>query len=326
MALPTDRNSLIAWCLRKLGEPTTHVNLDEEQIEDRVDEALEMFREYHMDGTALFCKGMRVTGSSLKLVAPPSGTIPLRQLVTGQTSGAEGRYEYMANETELVFIYTDRNDPTPFQDGEAIITTDGITAQLIAENAVTLGNMDKKYFDIDDSVIGITEFLVPRSSFGSHPINPFDLQYQLAQNVTIQTFLNADVITYYMFQQDIQLWNQLFVGVYPYFHARKQGRLYLEVNWPEKFRIGQYVVIKYWGAIDPTEHPKVYSDKWLRKYLAALLKEQWGTNLTKYNEVVLPGGIRLNGQQILEIGTQEKLAALEELRTTYEQPVPFKIG
>lgn len=328
MALPTDRNSLVKFCLQELGAPVIEINIDEEQIENQVDKALELFKEYHMDGTAIYYKAFKVTGSTLKLDGPPSIPFQYREYVTGQTSGAKGRVEgYDSDTNTLTFIFPNRVDPKDFVDGETIVgSLNGATATLVAADSQELGAMDKKYFELPNSVVGIIDILKTRSTFGSHPINPFDLQYQLAQQVTISTFLNADVITYYMYQQDIELWNMLFVGVNPYWHARKQNRLYIHCNWPEEFRVGQYVLIKFWGAIKPEEFPTVYGDKWVRKYLTALLQVQWGRNLTKYTNVALPGGLVLNGAEILQRGEIAKQEAEIELRTTYEMRTPFKIG
>lgn len=46
----TTRLGLIEYCLRALGEPVVEINIDEQQVEDRVDEAIEYFRQYHFDG------------------------------------------------------------------------------------------------------------------------------------------------------------------------------------------------------------------------------------------------------------------------------------
>lgn len=46
----TSRTELIQYALRELGAPLIEINVAEEQIQDRVDEALEFFREYHWDG------------------------------------------------------------------------------------------------------------------------------------------------------------------------------------------------------------------------------------------------------------------------------------
>ena len=49
MAKPTSRQQLIDYCLRALGAPVLEINIDEDQAEDRVDEALQFYQEYHSD-------------------------------------------------------------------------------------------------------------------------------------------------------------------------------------------------------------------------------------------------------------------------------------
>jgi hypothetical protein len=51
MSVPTSRETFKKWCLRKLGAPTIEINVTDEQVDDRIDEALHYFFDYHMDGT-----------------------------------------------------------------------------------------------------------------------------------------------------------------------------------------------------------------------------------------------------------------------------------
>jgi len=53
MAVST-RPQLIDYCLRRLGAPVTEINVDDEQISDRIDDAIEFFQEYHFDGVEKF--------------------------------------------------------------------------------------------------------------------------------------------------------------------------------------------------------------------------------------------------------------------------------
>ncbi len=50
MAKPSSRQELIDYCLRQLGEPVLEVNVDDDQIEDAVDDAIQFFHERHFDG------------------------------------------------------------------------------------------------------------------------------------------------------------------------------------------------------------------------------------------------------------------------------------
>ena len=50
MAVPTSKATLKEHCLRSLGKPVIDVNVDPDQCDDRIDDALQYFAEYHMDG------------------------------------------------------------------------------------------------------------------------------------------------------------------------------------------------------------------------------------------------------------------------------------
>ena len=50
MARPTTRDEFKEWCLRSLGKPVLDINVSAEQVDDRVDEALDFFLDYHYDG------------------------------------------------------------------------------------------------------------------------------------------------------------------------------------------------------------------------------------------------------------------------------------
>ena len=50
MAVPNSKATLKEYCLRALGKPVIEINVDEDQIDDRIDEALQYFSQYHYDG------------------------------------------------------------------------------------------------------------------------------------------------------------------------------------------------------------------------------------------------------------------------------------
>ena len=49
MAQPTSRSQFQEWCLRKLGKPVIEINVDQGQVDDRIDEAMSYYQEYHFD-------------------------------------------------------------------------------------------------------------------------------------------------------------------------------------------------------------------------------------------------------------------------------------
>ena len=83
------------------------------------------------------------------------------------------------------------------------------------------------------------------------------------------------------------------------------------MDWSHAVTSGEYIVIDCYRKIDPTQFTDVYNDVWLKKYVTALIKRQWGQNLSKFEGVQLPGGVTLQGRQILEDANTE-IEKLEE--------------
>lgn len=61
MAIPNSRDSFKEYCLRSLGKPVVDINVDDEQVDDRIDDALAYYRDYHFDGTERIIKKIEVT-------------------------------------------------------------------------------------------------------------------------------------------------------------------------------------------------------------------------------------------------------------------------
>jgi hypothetical protein len=68
---------------------------------------------------------------------------------------------------------------------------------------------------------------------------------------------------------------------------------------------------------DPYDFPDMYNNDWLKKYVVALFREQWGLNLEKYSNVPLPGGATLNAGSIRSKGETDKKTLEDELISTF---------
>ena len=89
MALST-RQDLIDYCKRRLGFPVIEINVDDDQISDRVDDALQLFQEYHFDGVERTYVKHQITGSTLNIQSPIAENFTVQEVLTGGTSGATG--------------------------------------------------------------------------------------------------------------------------------------------------------------------------------------------------------------------------------------------
>ena len=65
MAVPNTRAALKEYCLRSLGKPVIDINVDEDQVEDRIDEALQYFAQYHTDGVERMYLKYKVTADDV---------------------------------------------------------------------------------------------------------------------------------------------------------------------------------------------------------------------------------------------------------------------
>ena len=65
MATPTTREGLKDYCLRKLGFPVIDINVDDDQLEDRIDDALQKYRDYHYDGTEEIYLATQLTANNI---------------------------------------------------------------------------------------------------------------------------------------------------------------------------------------------------------------------------------------------------------------------
>jgi len=83
------------------------------------------------------------------------------------------------------------------------------------------------------------------------------------------------------------------------------------MDWTNAVTSGEYIIIDCYRKIDPTQFTDVYNDVWLKKYVTALIKRQWGINLSKFDGIQLPGGVTLQGRTILEDANTE-IEKLEE--------------
>lgn len=91
-------------------------------------------------------------------------------------------------------------------------------------------------------------------------------------------------------------------------------------------KAGQYLIAEAYQLIDPATNTSLYNDKWLKSYTTALIKQQWGQNLSKFEGMQLPGGVTMNGMQILNDATEEIRRLEEDIRLTHELPADFFVG
>jgi hypothetical protein len=107
---------------------------------------------------------------------------------------------------------------------------------------------------------------------------------------------------------------------------KHQNKLDIFMDWDKEVIKGDYLVVECYRIIDPNTYTDVYNDYFLKRYATALIKRQWGTNLIKFEGMVMPGGVTFNGRQMFDDATEEITKLEEEARLNWEQPVDFMVG
>lgn len=319
MASPSSRQELIDYCLRALGHPVIEVNVDDDQLEDRVDEAFQFYRDYHYDAVEAVYLKEQIVASTLQITGINAANFSVGEKITGASSGAT-TYVHAGFVSNKVYV---KNTSGTFTAGETITGSQSGTTAVFS--SITLGNFDNKYVTLNDSVLSVVRTL-PLSS-RSNSISFFDAKYQLMLN-NIQSLTNTDIQYYTMLKMHINLINDLMTGQKPVRFNRHMNRLYIDLSWGDggDLAIGDYVIIEAYRMLDPNTYTDVYNDYFLLSYTTALIKRQWGINLKKFEGVQLPGGVTMNGQKIFDEAMEEIKQLKEDAKSEWQLPVDFFVG
>ena len=246
MSLPNNRTDFKTYCLRNLGDDITDIEISDEQVEDRIDEALALWQKYHYDGTE---------------------RIYLKHLIT---------------------------------DADKV----------------------NQYIDLSPLIIGVVNIL--DLGIGGSASSLFNVRYQLALN-DLWDLSSTSLIPYVMARTHISLFQHYFSQQPHIRFNMKSHRLYLDADWTQILS-GQYMIVEVFRILDPDSAPDLWNDDWLRSYATALIKRNWGANLKKYSNVVLLGGVQVDGQKIYDEAVNEIATLRQELLDNYMAPPFIFIG
>jgi len=247
MAIPTTRAAFKEYCLRRLGKPVIEINVDEDQVEDRIDDALRYYWDYHFDGA------------------------------------------------EKVYY----------------------------KHAVTSTDRTNKYITLPENIIGaVSIFSIADPSIRSDDL--FNIRYQIALN-DLYTLTSVSMLPYYMVMENLALIAEMLVGKQPIRYNRHMNKLYVDMDW-NTLTDGEFLLVEAYQIVDPTDYVDVWKDQWLMRYSTALIKRQWGANLSKFTGMTLPGGVQFNGQTLYNEAIQEIDTLEREMINSYSLPVLDMVG
>ena len=205
-------------------------------------------------------------------------------------------------------------------DGVGIVTTTGISTSnvTVSSNFYETSN----FISVPEHVIGIHKiFKFDTSSISG---GMFSIKYQLFLN-DLYYFNSVELLQYAMTKSYLEDIDFLLTTEKQIRFNQRQDRLYLDIDWGSQSK-DTFIIIDCLRALDPDEFTQVYNDPFVKKYLVALMKKQWGQNLIKFRGTKLPGGIELNGREIYDEGVRELDAIKSVMSTEYELPPLDFIG
>ena len=323
MPTPTTRAEFKEYCLRKLGKPVIEINVDDDQVEDRIDEAIKYYWDYHFDGSErLYYKYIiqdsdrRDAIKEITIVNGGTGYSNSDTVVitanTSDTTGTGATATLTTNSTGGIVSVSIANNG-------ALYTLDPtVTITTSTGSGADLRGYKGGYISLPENIIGVTGiFPIGDPSLSVNDI--FNIRYQIALN-DLYTLTSVQLTPYYMAMEHLALIQQLLVGQQPVRFNRHTDKLYIDTDWG-KLPTGRFILIECYRVIDPNEYRDAWGDRWLSRYCTALIKKQWGNNMKKFSGMQLPGGITMNGQQIYEEATEELAKLEDEMINSYSLPV-----
>ena len=271
MAIPTTRATFKDYCLRNLGFGVIDINVSDAQVDDRIDEALQYFAQYHYYGIEKMYLKYKITQDDIDRAAT--------------------------------------NDETTATD-----TKDGTISATFLEG--------KNFIPMPSAVVSVLQ-IFPFDDQATN--NMFDIRYQLRLN-DLYDFSSTSIIHYQMTMQQLDFLSHILVGEKPIRFNQHQNRLYIDMDFANDIAVDEFLIIECYRKIDPSSYPDIFDDIYLKRYATALIKRQWGANLSKFTGVQLLGGVEMNGGEIYSQAQQEIERLEEQIQLAFELPPEYMMG
>lgn len=243
----TNRTEFKNYILRKLGFPVIQINVSEDQIQDRIDDAIQ----FNVD------------------------------------------YSYNMIEKKFLSI------------------------------KITQTDIDNNYVTVPEDVLAVQRLLPFRGVLGNSVNYLFNIEYHLTSSALMQMYSSGDVSQFYLTKQYLSTMNDIFNNQPMIEFRRYTDKVHFRFDGAQRLAPDDYIVLEVYTPIDSGS--RFWEDRLLKEYATALLKKQWASNLSKYQQVELPGGVKLNGTELYNQAEREIIDCEEKIKA-YSEPVEVVIG
>jgi hypothetical protein len=307
MATPQTRQQFKDYCLRQLGFPVIDINVDDDQVDDRIDDAIQFFHDYHFDGCQKIFMKHKITQQDIdrgwiycpEAVLFVTGVLPFDNS-TSSVNMFDLRYQLRLH---------DLYDFTSVSYVSYEITMQHITTLNMLFSGTPQfrfnRHQNKLFLDIDwsrDVLLG--EYVVIECY---RKMNPDTFTISGTANVSSSSAVVEGTST--VFSRDIIIGEEVTFGSESKRVVSIASDTSLTVD--SAFTNTSNNVTAYTTGLSD-----VWNDRFLKKYATALIKLQWGNNLSKFSGIQMPGGVTLDGVRIAT-EAREEIAKIEEEMQQY---------
>jgi len=317
MAKPTTRAEFKTYCLRRLGFPVIEINVDDDQVDDRIDDALAFFNDYHYDGTEKIFMKHRITQEDIdrRWIHCPDAVTFVTNVFPFDDSNSSINMFDLRYQLRLHDLYD-------------FTSVSYVSYEMTMQHIQTLNLLfsgkpqfrfnrlqNKLFLDIDwssDREVG--EYVIVECYRQLQPDS-----ITLTGTVTCTNTSNTVTGTATVFDREILENDVLVIG-----GEEKQVRHILS---PTELTLYSPVSSnKTAVSLVKTGLSDVWNDRFLKKYATAKIKYQWGSNLSKFAGIQMPGGVTLDGVRIMQEAQAEIDKIEEEMYTMSSLPSEILTG
>ena len=317
----TSRNDLIDYALRKLGSPVIKIEIAPQQLEDRVDEALQFFQDFHYDATERVYLKHKITGSEILVTSAANFIVgEMVKSVQGATFQIDS-IDFPSNKIITKAVYKNGSQNGTFANLEGIQgVLSGASTTVVAK---VTGDTENRFVPISEMVTGVIR-AIPWWHVTNKETYMFDPKYQVIMS-TFQNLSSSSMIYYSQLMSHISLLDQILRPIDSVRFNRKTSNVHLDFDWTSA-SIGGYLIFECYRILDPEVFTKIYNDRMLKKLVTAKMKYQWASNFQKYQGIQLLGGVTVDATTLMAQAVAEIESVETEIRDAYELPSIGFIG
>lgn len=193
---------------------------------------------------------------------------------------------------------------------------DGIEKTYVS-HMITQEDIDNQWVPTANNVYEVVRVLSP-TNIDKNIMT--DITYNMRHSINFNEFMmsayTGAFTEYSLMQMKIQEINDMFMGAKSIRYNRFQNQLHWQGLMRDQFSIGDYFVYEAYVIMDPEVYGRMLGDRRFLNLATAYVKRQWGEILTKFVDIPLFGGIKLNGNAILQQGNTEVEKAEQDIITS----------